>query len=249
MIREEGQIDVSVILPVYNEAKILRKSVAEVRKVMEQTKYQYEIIIAEDASTDGTDIVAKELSQEFGNVIHLHRDKRYGRGSAVANAILNAKGPICGYLDTDLETPAYYIPVFISEIEKGADIASAARVYKMSAWQKIIRFPKLLAHIVYAWISRIFLKVGLQDIESGCKFFRRDRIIPVLREIKDSHWFWDTEVMVRPYYKGYAVREIPVVFIIDTAHESKVNLIKDSISHLTNLLKFRKEIKNNYWRK
>lgn len=246
---ETNQVEVSVILPVYNEAKILRASLLEVKKVMEQTRYKYEIIIAEDASSDGTESLAKELSQEFENVTHLHRDKRYGRGSAVSNAILNARGAIAGYLDADLETPAYYIPVFLREIEKGADIASAARIYRMSAWQKITRAHKLMAHIVYAWISRILLKVKLKDIESGCKFFRRDRIIPILREIKDTHWFWDTEVMVRPYYKGYVIKEVPVVFTVDTRHDSKVNLIKDSISHLKNLLKFRKEVKNNYWRK
>lgn len=244
-----GKIDVSIILPVFNEAAILRASVEKVKAQMDQTKYTYEIIIAEDASTDGTDVMAKELSQEFGNVSHLHRDKRYGRGSAVANAILNAQGPICGYLDADLETPASYIPMFIKAIEEGADIASGAREFKVKPEELLTLFPKLAAHYVYAWLSKQLLKVPINDIESGCKFFRRDRITPILTEIKDTHWFWDTEVMVRPYYKGYSVREVPVIFTLDTAHETKVNLVKDSISHLTNLFKFRKEVKNNYWRK
>lgn len=247
-MENENKIDVSVILPVYNEAKILRTSLLEVKKVMEQTRYKYEIIIAEDASTDGTDVIAKELSQEFDNVTHLHRDKRYGRGSAVANAILNAKGPICGYLDTDLETPVSYIPMFIKAIEKGADIASGVRNYKVKPLENITLFPKLAAHYVYAWLSKQILKVPINDIESGCKFFRREAILPILKEIKDQHWFWDTEVMVRPYYKGYKIKEVPVVFNVDQSHESKVNLIKDSIDHIKGLLEFRRELKREYWK-
>lgn len=241
-----GTIEVSVILPCYNEAKILRSSVEAVMAVMEQTKYRYEIIIAEDASRDGTDAIAKTLSERLPNIVWLHRDERRGRGSAVANAIMQSRGGICGYLDADLETPAHYIPMFVSAIENGADIASAARVYRMTFWEKCVRAPKVLAHTVYAALSRVALGVPLRDIESGFKFFRRERILPILTQIKDTHWFWDTEVMVRPYYAGYAVKEIPVVFTPDPTHESKVDLVKDSLDHLRQLLAFRREIKHTY---
>ena len=241
-------IDVSVILPCYNEAKILRSSVSTVQAVMNQTRYRYEIIIAEDASRDGTDTIAKMLSEEFPNVIWIHREERRGRGSAVANAIMQSRGDICGYLDTDFETPAHYIPAFVSAIENGADIASADRVYRMNFWERCVRAHKVLAHAVYAMLSRVALRVPLRDIESGFKFFRRARILPILAQIKDMHWFWDTEVMVRPYYAGYAVKEIPVVFTPDPTHESKVDLMKDSVDHLRQLLAFRREIRQTYWR-
>lgn len=241
-------VDVSVLLPCYNEAKILRASVKAVMAVMEQTKYRYEIIIAEDASHDGTAAVAKILSEEFPHVVWIHREERRGRGSAVANAIAQSKGRVCGYLDADLETPAHYIPLFVSAIENGADIASAARVYQLTFWKKIKRLHKVLAHTVYAALSRTALDVPLRDIESGFKFFRRERILPILTQIKDTHWFWDTEVMVRSYYAGYAVKEIPVVFTPDPTHESTVNLLRDSLDHLRRLFAFRREINQMYGR-
>jgi hypothetical protein len=91
------------------------------------------------------------------------------------------------------------------------------------------------------------LKVPLHDTETGCKFFRRDRILPILGTIKDGRWFWDTEVLVRPYYQGYSIAEIPTLFIPDYTHESKVNLIKDTLIHLGKLLEFRSELKRTYW--
>ena len=73
-------VDVSVILPCYNEAKILRPSVKTIQEFLDKTVYQYEIIIAEDASKDGTDRISKELADSNANIVWLHRDERIGRG-------------------------------------------------------------------------------------------------------------------------------------------------------------------------
>ena len=79
MVDSPAPIDVSVILPCYNEAKILARTVERVREVMERTKYTYEIVIVEDESPDGTGGIAERLSEKYSNVVWLHRDKRLGR--------------------------------------------------------------------------------------------------------------------------------------------------------------------------
>ena len=239
--------DVSVILPCYNEAGYLQRAVETIREVLERTRYSYEILIVEDDSTDGTDKIAKSLSERFENVVWLHRDGRGGRGSAVAYAISRARAGICGCIDVDLETPAHYIPALILAIERGADIASCIRVYKINRYQ-LLRFPKLLVHYGAKLLIRRLLRIPLQDTETGCKFFKKDRILPVLGKIKDGRWFWDTEVLVRPYYDGYAIEEIPTLFIPDYSRESKVNLVRDSFAHFARLLEFRGEIKRTYWK-
>jgi glycosyltransferase involved in cell wall biosynthesis len=240
--------DVSVILPCYNEAGYVQRAVETVREVLEQTRYSYEIIIAEDGSTDGTDKIAKTLSERFENVVWLHRDGRGGRGSAVAHAIGRSRADICGYIDVDLEIPAHYIPALILAIEKGADIATCVRVYKVNRYQ-FLRFPKLLVHYGAKVLIRRLLRIPLQDTEAGGKFFRKDRILPVLGTIKDGHWFWDTEILVRPYYEGHTIEEIPTLFIPDYSRQSTVNLLRDSLAHLARLLEFRSEIKRTYWNK
>lgn len=235
-------MDVSIILPCYNESAVLERSVLAIRDIMDRTVYKYEIIIAEDSSTDGTDRIAQDLSKRFNNVIWLHRDIGRGRGSAVAAAIRAARGRIAGYIDVDLETPVYYIYPMILEIEKGADIATCTRIFKLNKYQLIFRFLKVLSHFCYLWLSRKLLGIKLADIEAGFKFFNRQRILPILEEVKDKHWFWDTEIMVRSYYKGYKIKELPALFIPDYKRVSKVNIFKDSLDYLVNLLRFRKEI-------
>lgn len=236
-------MDVSVILPCFNEAGILEKSVLSLRGVLDRTTYEYEIIIAEDSSTDGTDKVAKELSQRFDNIVWMHRDIGRGRGSAVSEAIKKARGGIVGFVDADLETPAHYIYPMILEIERGADIATCVRVFKLNKRQLFFRMPKVLSHYCYLWLSRKLLGTNLKDTEAGFKFFNRTKILPVLDQIKNQHWFWDTEIMTRSYYKGLKIVELPTLFIPDYSRVSKVNLIKDSLDYLANLLKFRKELK------
>jgi glycosyltransferase involved in cell wall biosynthesis len=216
--------------------------------VLDQTKYSYEIIIVEDDSTDGTDKIAKSLSEAFENVVWLHRDRRGGRGSAVAYAVSQARADICGCIDVDLETPAHYIPALVLAVEHGADIASCIRVYKVN-WYQLRRFPKLFVHYGAKILIRHLLKVPLRDTETGCKFFRKDRILPILEKIRDGRWFWDTEILVRPYYEGFSIKEIPTLFIPDYSRESKVNLVRDSIIHLRRLVEFRAEIKRTYWRR
>ncbi len=238
--------DVSVILPCYNEAGYLRHAVETIREVMDQTRYSYEIIIVEDESTDGTGDIAKSLSEQSQDVVWLHRKGRGGRGSAVAHAIGLARADICGFIDVDLETPAHYIPALILAIEKGADISSAVRVFKVNRYQ-LVRLPKLLVHYGAMVLIRYLLKIPLQDTEAGCKFFRRERILPVLGQVKDHHWFWDTESIVRPYYEGHRIEEIQTLFIPDYSRKSKVHLVLDSIGHFAKLLEFRREIKRTYW--
>lgn len=241
----EKKIDVSIVLPCYNEAGYIEKAVREISAVMDATKYGYEIIIAEDASSDNSKEVIQELMKRYANIVWLHRDVREGRGSAVSNAFMRSNGRICGFIDTDLETPAYYIIPLLVELEKGADVSSAIRIFKIT-WMDILYFPKFISTHVYKIIARVLLKTDLRDSEVGCKFFKKEKILPILPQIKNKHWFWDTEIMVRPYYENYAIKEIPTLFIRDWAHPSKQNLLRDSIEHLRWLLKFRKEIKETY---
>ena len=239
----ENQVELSVILPCYNEAQILRTSVKTVEDILEQSSYRYEIIIAEDASTDGTDKIAQELAAQSPKIVWCHRDKRIGRGSAVAHAIKKSRGKIVGFLDTDLEAPAHYILPMAMAISQGADISTGVRHIYLTKMDFIFKMDKILSHYGYLWISKKLLGTNLQDTETGFKFFNKERILPILDEIKDQHWFWDTEVMVRPYLKGYKFKEIPIIFTMRHDRKSKVSFFKDSVSHFKKLLAFRKEIR------
>ena len=237
------KIDVSIILPCYNQAAYLESSVKEIMNVFSYTKYSYEIIIAEDGSTDSSYVIAKKLEKKYKNVRLIHEKKKLGFGLAVSNAIRKSNGEIAGFVATDLSTSAHYLPLIISQFKKGYDIVTAKRNYKYDTKNIFKKFTSILMHNGYILLFRLLIKTNLKDTETDCKFFKRKKILPILDEIKAKHWFWDTEVMVRPYFKGYKIKEVPILYIQKYNNKTTVNPLRDSIDQFIRLIKLRSEIK------
>ncbi len=200
---------VSVVLPAYNEAKRIRNTVETVMQYMDNTGYEYEIIIAEDGSTDGTDKIASELSSRYNNVKHLHSDERLGRGRALVNAFQQAEGDVLVYLDVDLSTDMNHLKELIDAIAvEGYDFATGSRLMKGSRTER--PFKRDFASKSYNFLVRLFLGSKLHDHQCGFKAFRKSALMNVVKNVKDNHWFWDTEVLVLAQRLGFKVKEFPV---------------------------------------
>lgn len=233
--------DVSLIIACYNEEPLLVQSVEEVLNILDSTRWSYEVIFVDDASRDGTrglidDIIARHPEHRMSRIFH---EKNTGRGRTVSDGFRAARGDIVGYIDIDLEVHARYIPSCIIAIRKGADVAIAQRNYKLQ--------PRLLErHILsrgYSWLVRAALDLPPQDTESGYKFFRRDKLMALLDQVEDPGWFWDTEVMARCDRAGYAVAEVPALFIRRYDKKSTVHVFRDSLAYFMKLFRFRKALR------
>ncbi|MBS3140759.1 glycosyltransferase [Candidatus Woesearchaeota archaeon] len=204
-------MDVSIILPCMNKSDLLEGGIHQIQLVMNKTNYKYEIIISEDGSTDGTDKIADKLSKKYENVIHLHSDKRLGRGKALSNGIKKAKACIVGFIDPDLQIPFYQILILIEEINKGYDIVNASRT--TSKYDLDFRYYiNYFLSISYRYFIKILFNLHVSDVLSNCKFFNKTKILPILDKINDHHWFWDTELLVLANKEGLKMKEIPVKF-------------------------------------
>ena len=128
-------------------------------------------------------------------------------------------------------------------INQGADIAVGVRKIKIGALGFVFQLHKIITHNGYRWLARKLLKINLQDIGVGFKFFKRAHILPILDEAKDQHWFWDTEIVARALLKGLKVFELPIAYTPITDRKSKVNYVQDSFIHFKKLLALRKEFK------
>lgn len=235
------RIELSIVIACYNERPVLRQSVAELIDVMRVTRYHdsYELIFVDDVSKDNTVDIILELMEQYPHVSMklIRHEKNTGRGRTVTDGIVAARGRIAGFLDIDLETPARYIPAAALEIERGADVATALRVYKF-LWRTFYRQVLSVGyHKLEAWALRLPLK----DTEVGFKFFNRERILPILRECEDPGWFWDTEIMARSYFAGLKVVEIPTLFIKRYDKQSSVRIVHDTLDYFKKLGRFRRE--------
>ncbi len=238
---------VSVVLPTYNEADIIESTVEKVMGALREYGGSYEIIIAEDGSTDGTDKKADMLAQKYSGVVkHLHDEKRLGRGRALKKAFSNATGDILVYMDVDLATDVRYLVPLIKSIQsEGYEIATGSRMLGDSRVKR--SGTRHLASRVYNLLVRELLGSKLKDHQCGFKAFRRESLMALLPEVGASHWFWDTELLVRSSQRGYRIKEIPVDW--KGGRETKVRLLQDSLEMFGQVFKLWWHLKvQNLWR-
>jgi len=213
-----------VVLPAYNEAANIEKTVSVTAEILSKITDRFEIIIAEDGSTDGTDRIASRISKKYAYVIHLHSDERQGRGKALNRAFKAASGEVLCYIDVDLATDMKYLEKLIRAVSiDGYDFATGSRMMPESDAKR--PFKRESASRGYNYLVRLFLRSKLYDHQCGFKAFRRKALLELLDEIENQHWFWDTELLVRAQHKGYRVMEFPVYW--RHGGPSKVKLVKD----------------------
>jgi glycosyltransferase involved in cell wall biosynthesis len=200
--------EVAIILPAYNEAKRLEKTVERVAGEMSGMAIPYEIIIAEDGSKDGTDAIAAQLAQQNPMVRHIHSAERSGRGRALNRSFAATDADIVIYCDVDLATDTKHIRQLIDAIRGGCDVATGSRLMKDSDVKR--PFNREFASRGYNYLVRFMLRSKIYDHQCGFKAFNHKTITPLLTEVKDTHWFWDTELLVRAQRKGMKVYEFPV---------------------------------------
>lgn len=224
-MNEKSSTSISIILPAFNEAKQLEKTVKTIYREMKKIQPKFEIIIAEDGSTDGTDKIAASLSKRYKKIRHFHNRERFGRGRALNRAFKKSKGKIMVYMDVDLATDLKSLRRLIREIKDGADVSTGSRYTEGSESRRA--FKRLVASKVFNTLVKIFLGSKIKDHQCGFKAFKRKTILPLLDEIESPHWFWDTEILVKAQKKGLVVTEIPVKW--KESKMTKVSLTNDII--------------------
>jgi len=216
--------------------------VRQTMEVLDNCRLQWEAIFVDDFSSDATrrlidEIIAEHPEKELRRIFH---ETNTGRGRAVSDGFRVATGEVIGYIDIDLEVHARYIPsMYLSIMRGGYDVATALRAYKPS-----LRI--MGRHIMsngYCWLRNRMLELPVRDTETGFKFFRRNRILPLLDAIEDKAWFWDTEIMALAWAHGLRIKEIPCLFVRQFSKKSSVHAIRDSWRGLCKLWAFRRRFK------
>lgn len=235
------QPQLSVVLACYNEAAILFSCFAEIRETLESFRLPYEVLFVDDTSRDGTQGMMRSLLERHagGSLKALFHERNLGRGATVSDGFRAARGELVGYLDLDLEVHCRYIPSLVSALQKGADVATVRRIY---AFQPA-SIDRYLMSRGYSFLVRRLLGTRLHDTESGYKFFRRESLLPLLDEIRDPGWFWDTEIMIRAERRGLRIVEIPGAYVRRYDKSSTVRGLRDSVRYLRQLLEFRRELR------
>lgn len=231
------KIDISLILPVFNEEKIVLESLENIVEVFNDTRFTWEIVCVDDGSKDKTLEVLKKFSKGKKNILVITNEVNLGRGGSVIEGINIAHGEIAGFIDSDLEVSPIYIPQFIREVKKGADLVIANRRYN----ETISTLHRWLISKLYTRIVKSMLGLDVSDTEAGYKFFNKRNIMPVIKKIKNRRWFFDTEIVARSRWTKLKIVEVPVLLVRRTDKETSVKFIRDSLDYAASIWKLKRE--------
>jgi len=202
---------VSVIVPVCNEANRLNDCITKLEQALQNLSVDFEIVISEDGSVDGTDKIAAEWARRDSAVKHLHSDVRLGRGKAVQKGFEASDGSVVIYTDADLSTDLRHLGELVKAIDSGADIVTGSRLSKGSIVTR--SFSRELLSRFYNGMVRLVFHSPVHDYQCGFKAFKKKTVASLLDEVKENHWSWDTELLIRAVNEGYTVVEIPVTWV------------------------------------
>ncbi len=225
-------VRVSIILPVYNEYRNLKNNFPKIYSAAKKLE-SFEIIIAEDGSTDGSIVLCREFAKLPG-VRVMHREQKSGKGAAIKRSVRAAKGKVIGYMDIDLAVPVSYTKKAIYEVEKGNKIVIGSRYVAGSETRR-----NLTRHFLsFGYNGLIFILFGsrVKDHQCGFKFMEGSYAKRLTGKVRDNYWFFDAEMLIRAERDGVAPYELPVEW--NEQRETKLRP-KDVALFMVSMLKFR----------
>lgn len=205
---------IDVVVPVYNEAHVLASSIERLHDYLTRSfPFRWQITIADNASTDTTLDVAKDLAGRLRGVGILHLDRK-GRGLALREAWSRSRADVCTYMDVDLSTGLDALLPLVAPIVTGhSDLAIGSR---LAPGATVARGPRReIISRSYNAILRVVFANRFRDAQCGFKAIRTDLARRLLPHVEDNSWFFDTELLLLAEHNGLRVHEVPVDWVDD----------------------------------
>ncbi|MFF8649803.1 glycosyltransferase [Streptomyces griseoluteus] len=218
-----------VVIPVYNEEKDLRRCVLGLREHLARTfPYAFRVTIADNASTDGTPLIAAELAARHADVTSVRLEHK-GRGRALRTVWSASDAPVLAYMDVDLSTDLNALLPLVAPLISGhSDLAIGSR---LSRTARVVRGPKReFISRAYNLILRGSLQARFSDAQCGFKAIRREVAQALLPLVEDTGWFFDTEMLVLAERAGLRIHEVPVDWVDDP--DSTVRIVRTATDDL-----------------
>jgi dolichyl-phosphate beta-glucosyltransferase len=232
--------ELSIIVPAYNEASRLEKSLTTIYRYLSDAYPNTEVIIVDDGSTDLTAKVAEESIKTAGKVqIRLIRNSpNRGKGHAVRMGLLAARSPIALFSDADLSTPMTEIPKLLAAIEQeGCDLVFGSRALDRNLIGVHQSWRREQGGRVFNLIVRVATGLPFSDTQCGFKAFRLATCRPIIEAAVIDRFSFDVELLYLAHLSGLTLKEIPVRW--DHNDGSKVSVLRDSLRMFSEVQRIR----------
>nr|CAG4641947.1 EOG090X0B9X [Eurycercus lamellatus] len=214
----------SVLLPTYNEKDNLPIIVWLLVKSFTDSDHDFEIIVIDDGSPDGTLEVAKQLQTIYGDnkIVLRPREKKLGLGTAYIHGIKHATGNFIIIMDADLSHHPKFIPKFIAkQKEKDYDLVSGTRysgdggVFGWDLKRKVISRGA-------NYVTQVLLRPGASDLTGSFRLYKKSVLEKLVQSCKSKGYVFQMEMVIRARQLGFTIGEVPISFVDRVYGESKL---------------------------
>ena len=228
----------SIIVPFYNEARYVTQVVQKVIDTKLDYPLSKEIIVVDDGSTDNSlEVIQSFAEKQTVPILVLRHEKNYGKGAAVSQALQHVTGDIVVIQDADLEyDPADYNKMLKPIIENVADVVYGSRFIGEGPHRVPFYFHRL-ANRALTFLSNVFTRLNLTDMETGHKMFRTDMLRQV--KLKEKRFGFEPEVTTKmSRIKNIRFYETSISYIGRTYRDGKKISWKDGFRAVYCIIKY-----------
>ena len=230
---------VEIVIPVYNEEKELEANIMTLFNFCNKKMngYSWHITIADNASMDNTPVIASTLAKKHTN-ISLFRLEQKGRGRAVKRVWSDAKTDYCVYMDLDLSTDLIHLPIILTALRNGYDVAVGSRLAKGAKVEGRTWVRELTSRTLNFFFIQLFFRTSFTDAQCGFKAVNRKVVDNLIPHVKDNDWFFDGELLILAEKSGYRIFEEPVHWVDNPGSTVRlISTIWGDIKVMTRLLR------------
>ncbi|MBI5393397.1 glycosyltransferase [Candidatus Woesearchaeota archaeon] len=228
----------SIVLPTYNEKKNIEILIPELENLLLKNKYNFEIIVVDDSSPDGTAETAEEMNKRYRNVRVILRKKKEGIGAALRDGYNAAKNDIIISMDSDLSFDIKDILRFMEKINEGYDLVLGGRHGTDKNYEKK-EFKIYVKWFISKFgnkMNKVLSGVNISDFTANFRAITKSAWKSI--KTKENTNSILLEMIILTKVKGYKIIEIPVQFKDRIHGESKINLAKEAPKFILKLIKF-----------
>lgn len=232
--------ELSIVIPAYNEEARLARTLGRIRDYfagLGTSTDQFEILVVDDGSKDGTVRVAEEWTRELPMLRVVSNGGNHGKGYSVRHGMLEARGRVALFTDADLSSPIEESEKLLAAIRAGNDVAIGSRALDRSMISVHQSHSRELAGVIFNGFVRIFTGLRYHDTQCGFKAFVRTPSRIVFEQQRIEGFGFDPEILFLAERHGLRGIEVPVSWAHDPA--TKVHMIRDSLRMFADLIYIR----------
>lgn len=214
----------SILLPTYNERENLPIIIWLIIKYLDESLVDYEVIIIDDGSPDGTSEVARQLQKLYGSskIVLRPREMKLGLGTAYIHGIQQASGNFIIIMDADLSHHPKFIPEFIKlQLKYDYDIVSGTR-YKGSGGVYGWDFKRKLISRGANFLTQLMLRPGVSDLTGSFRLYKKEVLEKLILSCVSKGYVFQMEMIIRARQFDYSIGEVPISFVDRVYGESKL---------------------------